>query len=164
MTKANDKNGHLSPKMLSACNLIAGGSSFTETALKLKIARGTVSRWYHHCPSFGERVELQRAAAWERTVAILRSLAPRAATVMGDELNGENRLRAAIEILRLTETREHCRMVSVDMALATMNLLMSTTKVEIKKAFVALGQVEAGRQLIEQIGTEFDRITGNEDV
>src|SRR5215467_13445325 len=93
----------LSPAMLSAADLVATGVTIADAARRCHVARATVSRWWNHNTAFRARVEERQTDAWRDASQLLRAFSPEAARVLGRELKGSNKLRASIELLKLSQ-------------------------------------------------------------
>ena len=91
----------LTEQQLTAVDLLATGSNLTAVAEKLGVARQTVSEWRNHHAGFIARLNLRRQELWEDHTDKLRSLLPIALDALEVELSGENRLQAALAILKL---------------------------------------------------------------
>jgi hypothetical protein len=90
----------LSPEQSSAINLLATGKSISETAEALEVPVQTVSEWYRSHPGVQAELNACRQELWTGTTDRLRALLPKALEVLAEELKGENRLHAAVHVLK----------------------------------------------------------------
>ncbi|MFO0809704.1 MAG: helix-turn-helix domain-containing protein [Gemmataceae bacterium] len=97
-------NGPTLPQ-LSAIDLLASGQNDTETAAALGLSRTTVSKWRLYDAVFQAALNRRRAEVWSVGADKLRALIPRAIDALASELaaDGPNRLKAALEVLRLAQ-------------------------------------------------------------
>ena len=90
----------LSPEQSSAINLLVTGKSISETAVALEVPVQTVSEWYKSHPGVQAELNARRQELWAGTADRLRALLPKALEVLAEELQGENRLQAAVHVLK----------------------------------------------------------------
>src|SRR5262249_52415684 len=84
--------------------LLASGKTHTEAAKLLGLSRTCISKWAAYDPDFQAALNQRRAEVWGEGVDLLRALIPKALGVLAGELDradSPQRLRAALEILRL---------------------------------------------------------------
>jgi hypothetical protein len=89
---------------LSAIDLLASGKADKETAELLGLSRTCVTKWRLYSPEFQAVLNRRRAELWGAGIDRLRSLVPKALDVLAEELEkaeGPNRLKAAVEVLKL---------------------------------------------------------------
>lgn len=93
----------LTIKQLNALDLLIQGETDAATADAVGVNRVTVTKWRNYDAYFQAELNRRRLELWGASVDRLRSLLPRALDALDDELRGgQQRWRAAIEILRLT--------------------------------------------------------------
>jgi hypothetical protein len=80
--------------------LLASGTTITEAAKTVGVSRPTVSEWLNHHPAFQATLNSRRQELWTATSERLRTLLPKALDVLEAELEGENRLSAAVHLLK----------------------------------------------------------------
>jgi hypothetical protein len=97
------KHGLTLPQQ-SAIDLLASGKTDTETAELLGLSRVAVSKWRLYDPVFQAALNRRRAEVWGAGCERLRALIPKALDTLTDALeekDSPNRLKAALEVLRL---------------------------------------------------------------
>ncbi len=90
----------------SAIDLLASGKTDTETAELLGLSRVAVSKWRLYYPVFQAALNQRRAEVWGAGCDRLRALVPKALDALADELDNQdnpNRLKAAVEVLKLAQ-------------------------------------------------------------
>jgi hypothetical protein len=90
----------------SAIDLLASGKTDTETAELLGLSRVAVSKWRLYDPVFQAALNQRRAEVWGAGCDRLRALVPKALDALADELDNKdnpNRLKAAVEVLKLAQ-------------------------------------------------------------
>jgi len=90
----------LSPPQETAIDLLASGKTVTDTAIAVDMTRQTVSEWLHHHPGFQAALNAKRQELWAGMTDRLRSLLPKALDVLEQELEGDNRMQAAVHLLK----------------------------------------------------------------
>jgi hypothetical protein len=91
---------------LSAIDLLVSGKNDKETAELLGLSRTAVTKWRLYDPVFQAALNLRRTEVWGAGIDRLRSLIPKALDALADELekkDSPNRMKAAVEVLRLAE-------------------------------------------------------------
>jgi len=89
-----------------AVDLLAVGKTDEETAAAVGRTRQTVSGWRKYHPDFQALLNARRHEIWGQAGDLLRSLVPRALTVLATELDsGEQKVRVALELVRLAGVR-----------------------------------------------------------
>ena len=101
----------LSPEQSAAVDLIATGKTISEIAAALEVPLQTVSEWYKSHPGVQVELNVRRQALWTGTADRLRTLLPKALEVLTHELEGENRLQAAVHVLKA------CRLYGAELPL-----------------------------------------------
>jgi hypothetical protein len=89
---------------LNAVDLLVTGKTDKETAELLNLHRTTVTKWRLYDPVFQAALNVRRAEVWSAGVSRLQALIPKALDVLSGEMekpDGPNRLKAAVELLRL---------------------------------------------------------------
>jgi hypothetical protein len=104
--KATESNGdtpdwRLTPQQCTAVDLLVAGKTLTDTAEAIGVGRPAVSDWVNHHPGFQAALNARRQELWEGVVDTLRGLLPQAVAVLKQELEGEGRLQAAMQVLKL---------------------------------------------------------------
>ncbi len=89
----------------SAIDLLAAGKNDTETAAALGLSRTCVTKWRLYDVAFQAALNRRRAEVWADGAEKLRALVPKALDALAAELDsdGPNRLKAALELLRLAK-------------------------------------------------------------
>lgn len=100
-TRARAHDEGLTLDQQSAVDLIAAGATDTEAAEKLKLNRVTVTRWRCYSPAFRASLAVRRREVWGATADRLRALLPKALDVLAEALDGEDRVSAALSLLKL---------------------------------------------------------------
>jgi hypothetical protein len=98
------KRGPTLPQ-LNAIDLLVTGKTDKETAELLGLSRTCVTKWRLYDPVFQATLNQRRREVWGVGIDRLRALIPQALDALADELlkpDNPNRLKAAVEILRLT--------------------------------------------------------------
>jgi transposase-like protein len=90
----------LSEQQQTAVDLIVSGRNISQVAEAIGCVRTTVSRWANRDPHFMAALNLRRQELWRDLTDGLRALLPRAVEVLAAELDGDNRLAAAMHILK----------------------------------------------------------------
>jgi hypothetical protein len=90
----------LSSEQSAAVDLLATGKTVSEIAVALEVPVQTVSEWYRSHPGIQAELHAQRQELWMGTTDRLRALLPKALEVLAEELKGENRLHAAVHVLK----------------------------------------------------------------
>jgi putative insertion element HTH domain-containing protein len=90
----------LTPQQRRAVDLVTEGRRWTEVAAEIGIDRTTMWRWRQN-PMFEAEINSRRHELWSDWVEHLRNLVPKALEALESELEGRNRLRAAVGILKL---------------------------------------------------------------
>jgi hypothetical protein len=98
-TNGND-DGRLTPQQAAAVDLLVSGKTLTDTAEALGVGRPAVSDWVNHHPAFIAALNSRRQELSAAQVEALRGLLPKALRVLETELEGDNPLPAAIQILK----------------------------------------------------------------
>jgi hypothetical protein len=101
--------GGLTMPQLSAIDLLASGKTDKETAELLSLSRTCVSKWRLYSPEFQAALNRRRAEVWGAGIDRLRSLVPKALDALAEELekaDSPNRLKAAVEVLKLAQLPE----------------------------------------------------------
>ncbi len=91
----------LSPKQELAVDLLATGATVTATAETSGVTRQTVSEWLNAHSGFRAALNRRRQELWAESTDRIRALLPKALDVLGDELEGDKRLAAAVHIMRM---------------------------------------------------------------
>jgi hypothetical protein len=90
----------LTEEQATAVDLLASGKTISETAKVLEVPVQTVSEWYRSHPGVQAELNARRQELWTDTTDRLRALLPKALEVLAEELKGENRLHAAVHVLK----------------------------------------------------------------
>jgi hypothetical protein len=101
-TRQHSRNPTL--PQLSAINLLVSGKNDRETAELLNLSRTCVTKWRLYDPVFQAALNVRRAEVWSVGAARLAGLIPKALDALSAELDkpdSPNRLKAAVELLRL---------------------------------------------------------------
>jgi hypothetical protein len=91
---------------LSAIDLLVSGKNDKETAELLGLSRTAVTKWRLYDPVFQAALNRRRAEVWGAGCDRLRALIPKALDTLADELDNRdnpNRLKAAVEVLKLAQ-------------------------------------------------------------
>lgn len=94
----------LEPKQVEALDLLLSGSSVTEAAAALGVARETVSRWRNSDPAFIAAYNAAIQSAWEATQSQLLTARGQAVKRLTELLDGDDQataLKAAVALVRL---------------------------------------------------------------
>ena len=106
----DDSCGNLTEKQQTAIELLAAGTSVSETARQLGVTRATVSRWANQDVAFFTALNQVRRDMHESHRDQLRSLAGRALGVLEELLDKETpphlRFRAAVAVIEATKAIE----------------------------------------------------------
>jgi hypothetical protein len=108
------ESGHdwtLSPEQAAAVGLLATGKTVSETAEALEVPVQTVGEWYRSHPGVQAALNGRRHEIWRGTADRLRALLPKALEVLELELQGEDRLQAAVHVLKA------CRLYGAELPL-----------------------------------------------
>lgn len=100
-TRARAHDEGLTLDQHSVVDLIAAGATDTEAAEKLKLNRVTVTRWRCYSPTFRASLVVRRREVWGTTADPLRALLPKALDVLAEALEGEDRVSAALSLLKI---------------------------------------------------------------
>jgi hypothetical protein len=103
---ARQHKGGLTLAQQNAIDLLAAGKTDTETAELLQLSRVTVTKWRLYSPTFQAALNQRRAEVWGAGIDRLRCLIPKALDALAQELedrDSPNRVKAAVEILRLAQ-------------------------------------------------------------
>src|SRR4029450_11045120 len=90
----------LTEEQATAVDLLATGRTIGETAEALKVPMQTVHEWCRSHPGVQAELNACRQELWTGTADRLRALLPKALEVLAEELKGENRLHAAVHVLK----------------------------------------------------------------
>ena len=90
----------LSPEQSAAVDLLATGKTVSEIAGALEVPVQTISEWYKCHPGVQAELNARRQELWAGTADRLRALLPKVLEVLAEELKGENRLHAAVHVLK----------------------------------------------------------------
>ena len=86
----------LTEEQATAVDLLATGRTIGETAEALEMPVQTVHEWCRSHPGVQAELNTRRQELWTGTADRLRALLPKALEVLAEELQGENRLHAAV--------------------------------------------------------------------
>jgi hypothetical protein len=100
-TRARAHDEGLTLDQQNAVDLIAAGATDTEAAQKLNLNRVTVTRWRCYSPTFRATLAVRRREVWGAAADRLRALLPKALNVLAEALEGEDRVPAALALLKL---------------------------------------------------------------
>jgi hypothetical protein len=101
----------LTVEQSAAVDLLATGKTVSETAVALEVPVQTVSEWYRSHPGVQAELNACRQELWTGTTDRLRALLPKALAALTHELEGENRLQAAVHVLKA------CRLYGAELPL-----------------------------------------------
>lgn len=90
----------LTTEQSAAVDLLSTGKTVSETAEALEVPVQTISEWCKSYPGVQAELNARRQELWTGTTDRLRSLLPKALEVLAEELKGENRLHAAVHVLK----------------------------------------------------------------
>ena len=99
----NDDSGKLAltPQQSAAADLLAAGTSVTDAAESIGVARQTVSGWLHNDRVFQAALNRRRDELWSRVTDRLRALLPKAIAVLEREMDqGAASVSAALHVIR----------------------------------------------------------------
>jgi hypothetical protein len=99
--RLSEQQKTLSEQQKTAVDFLIIGHTLQATADAIGVARPTVSHWLHHHPGFIAAVNSRRAELWEELSNTIRALASKALAVLARELDGDDALGVAIQVLRL---------------------------------------------------------------
>jgi hypothetical protein len=102
--RTQPKTYELEPKQVEALDLLLSGSTVTEAAAALDLARETVSRWRNRDPAFIAAHNAALQSAWDATHGRLVNARGKAIDRLADLLDSEDQataLRAAVALVRL---------------------------------------------------------------
>lgn len=118
----------LSPEQSAAVDLLASGKTVSETAVALEVPVQTVSEWYRSHPGVEAELNARREDLWAGTADRLRALLPKALEVLAEELKGENRLHAAVHVLKA------CRLYGAELPVGSTDVeeIVLTEKARVK--------------------------------
>jgi len=91
----------LSINQLNAVAVLITGATDAEAATAANVTRQTISHWRHHDPVFQAELNQARAAIWSASTDQLRSLVPRALTILAAALAERPDPKLAMDLLRL---------------------------------------------------------------
>src|SRR5215813_13837224 len=100
----SDKTGQfpvLNVEQLNAIDLLVMGKTDQEVAEQIGKTRQTVCNWRLYHPVFQAELNRRRAAIWGAAADRLRGLLPKALDVITQELDGEQRLKVALALVKL---------------------------------------------------------------
>jgi hypothetical protein len=92
--------GSVSEQQKTAITLLISGRNLQEVADMIGVQRPTISLWLHHVAPFQAELNARRQEAFDSMIERLRALLPKALDVIEAQLQGDNPLPAAIQILR----------------------------------------------------------------
>jgi len=98
--KSNEKSQNLTDKQRLAINLIVRGKNDGVVASEVGVTRETVNRWKHEHACFQAELNSERYGLWDKSTRDLEELSAKAVEVLKAELEGENRLKAAVHVLK----------------------------------------------------------------
>ena len=100
--KVMNGNGddRLTPQQQTCVDLLTAGKTLTDAAAALEVSREAVSGWVNHHPGFQAALNSRRQELWDGMAETLRGLLPKALEVLKAEMEGDNPLPAAIQILK----------------------------------------------------------------
>jgi hypothetical protein len=91
----------LTPQQAAAVDALVIGSTVTDAAETVKVARQTVSNWLHHDASFQAALNARRQELWTGHVERLRSLVPKAMDTLEAAASDEKQgVAVAVHILK----------------------------------------------------------------
>jgi hypothetical protein len=91
----------LTPQQEAAVDLLAVGTTVTDAATAIDVARQTVSGWLHHHHGFQAALNRRRQELWSSLADRLRALLPKALTVLEREIDeGHAPVTAAVHVLK----------------------------------------------------------------
>jgi hypothetical protein len=91
----------LTPQQEAAVDLLAVGTTVTDAATTVDVARQTVSDWLHHHHGFQAALNRRRRELWSGLADRLRALLPKALTVLEREIDqGSAPVTAAVHVLK----------------------------------------------------------------
>ncbi|MBI3272214.1 MAG: hypothetical protein HYZ53_24695 [Planctomycetes bacterium] len=99
VASALDVAASLTPRQAKAAALIGSGRGPTATAEELGLSRRTLGRW-RALPAFETAVAAARREVWRDSLDALRGGLPAAVAVLVAELAGEDKLKAAVALVR----------------------------------------------------------------
>jgi hypothetical protein len=94
----------LSVQQENAVDALVSGKNDAETAAIVGVDRTTVNRWRLYSPAFQAALNARRVEVWSVGSIRMQGLIPKALDVLAEELDkpdSPNRLKAALELLRL---------------------------------------------------------------
>src|SRR5262245_6927527 len=100
----SDKTGQfpaLNIEQLNAIDLLVVGKTDQEVAEQIGKTRQTVCNWRLYHPLFQAELNRRRATIWGTAADRLRGLLPKALDVISQELDGEQRLKVALALVKL---------------------------------------------------------------
>jgi hypothetical protein len=140
--------GGLTMPQLNAIDLLASGKTDKETAELLSLSQTCVTKWRLYSPAFQAALNRRRAEVWGAGVDRLRCLVPKALDALAEELekaDGPNRLKAAVEVLKLAQLPEGWQQVGPMEADAIVRLVVKARRAE-APSFLD-GLVDQGKDL-----------------
>ena len=90
----------LTAEQATAVDLLASGKTVAETAQALDVESQTIRQWRTQHYGVQAALNAQRQEQWGEQIHRLRVLLPKALDVLEQELEGENRLQAAVHVLK----------------------------------------------------------------
>ena len=90
----------LTEEQATALDLLATGKLVSEIAVALEVPVQTVQEWCRSHPGVQAELNTRRQELWTGTIDRLRLLLPKALEVLAEELQGKNRLQAAVHVLK----------------------------------------------------------------
>lgn len=93
---------HITPRQEAAIELLLAGSTDTSAAAALDLHRTTIARWRRVHPGFQAELARRREELYGAAAERLRSLIPKAISVLESALDGKDALATAHELLRMT--------------------------------------------------------------
>jgi hypothetical protein len=100
-TKLDITRRELTVSQENALDCLVGGMSDQETADAVGTSRQTISVWKNHLPAFQAELNRRRQAVWGASTDRLRSLVPKALTVLEGALDTSPDARVALDVLKL---------------------------------------------------------------
>jgi SAM-dependent methyltransferase len=148
----------LTEEQATAVDLLASGKTLSEIAVALDVPRQTISEWCRSHAGVQAELKIRRQELWTGTTDRLRALLPEALEVLAEELKGENRLHAAVHVLKF------CRLYGAELPIGSMDVgeIVVTEKERVKERSP---QQATGNRNIETIiknyVTHLEQLTGD---
>jgi len=98
--ESNEKSQNLTEKQLSAISLIIQGKNDSEVAREVGVTRETVNRWKNQDEHFEAELNRIERDMWNESKRKLRELSSKAIEILAKELEGEDKLKASIHVLK----------------------------------------------------------------